>query len=180
MNLQPFVVIASLVISLLLLAVDVGFIALAQSQLIIKKIKDRYLNVLMFSLLILSIIKFLSFLTFIPIIAYLVSKDIDVLNAIKIAATTSFIKIKDERPWIIGVIIAIYFIYLACIVLGNIISSALIERLTVLKLYDVRKYILVVKNIDNISFILFVLFAIITGLISLFELFYERELKMEN
>src|SRR5689334_13978542 len=119
MYLQPFVVISSLVISLLLLLLDVGFIMLAQYNLIKAQVKERYLNVLMFSLVIISIIKFLSVLVFIPIIAYLIHQDVDILNAIKIAATSSFVKVRDESPWMIGVIISTYLVYLACILIGN-------------------------------------------------------------
>jgi len=192
MVVQAFVIVSSLAISLLLLFVDVTFIMLSQYTLLKLQIKEPYLNILMIVLTFISLLKFLSFLAFIPIIAYLVYIDIDILRAINIAASTSFIKLRDEYPWLIGIIIAIYMIYFSCVVIGNIITSSLIEQLnrliednsssTVVKLglKQIKNYILIIKNVDNVSFVLFLIFTIITALISLFDYFYQIEKKQEN
>lgn len=169
-----------IVLTILFLFLDLCFVIYISYLYYKLKIKNNYIEGLIFTLLILYVVKFLSVFSFIPIIVYLAKQDYEVLESVDKTSYFSFITLHDEDPLAFALIGSSYLFYFLAFGGISIITSELINQADKAGLTFVAKQITYIKLIDSTFFALYLIFGIITFYIFIAETIIRKNLKASN
>lgn len=166
-----------IVLTILFLFLDLSFVIYISYLYYKLKIKNNYIEGLIFALLILYIIKFLSVFSFIPIIVYLAKQDYEILESVDKTSYFSFITLRKENPLAFALIASSYLIYILAFGGISIITSELINQANRANLTFIAKQITYIKLIDSTFFALYLIFGLITFYIFIAETIIRKNLK---
>lgn len=162
-----------IILTVIFLFVDLSIMVYISYLYYLAGLKSRYVETLIFILLVAYVVKFLSVFIFIPVIIYLFKQTYDIFEAINKTSYSSLIDLKNENPLAFALISLSYIIYIFSYGVIYIITNELIKYAP----EDISRQLTYIKMIDNTFLILYIIFGVLTVYVYFAEKIYMKTVK---